>query len=206
LIVQVRNVGLGPALDLELVVTSAKHSGRATARISVWRVDEQGTAEISLEGFGQDRRMLTLADFNIAATYSDRTQTGTHHAIMLSDLGIEAERRELARLEAIQTSLYVKLAQQSDVTATEYEYALLVGNEGPGPAWNVILRLLSEENNKGVGSAMSVGNLDGRAEVAVAANVPRPHGPLAGELYWSDATSAGRRSIVQKNLIPAPRR
>ena len=208
--VWIRNVGLGPALNLRL---SAERDGQPLVGeevIPVVAVGETITDRaISLSGTeaegGFDFR--DLERFAITGTFLDRTQIGEqrprrHSVTALMDAGLQDEVRaaqaiadRLAWLEVVAGTPRIS----EDGTYVEYSPSIL--NNGPAQATAVRFQLVGADDDQPRSDEVEIGLMWAPSQQdGLTVRVDCPHPTLTLRLTWRDS---GTRERLLDGIYPA---
>ena len=192
----IKNIGLGPAVDLRL---RALHDNLTAPTEEVIAVVEVGEVlddrSISLTGVDEPERGFMPADFTVTGQCNDRTGNGEHPIIILTEAGLRNQLR--AAEEAANAKAWLELTPgpNDPATAQEVRYHSAVLNNGPRDAEDVRLQLVDETTGEDHGLPVVIGPMHAPSQTNVDVICPYPHGSMACRLTWRDGRGPQSRLI-----------
>lgn len=184
--VWIKNVGLGPALDLRLRATLCGEPVGTEEIIAVLGVDEErADRPISLAGVNEPEGGFSLQDFGVTGHCTDRTQGARQAIVVLRESGLPDQFRAAQEAAAKRAWLQLTGGGHEGVRGKEVQYESQVLNNGPADAIDVRLQLVDDEGND-VGDHVVVGTIRAPGQVPVTVTCPFPHGRLSCRLTWRD--------------------
>jgi hypothetical protein len=182
----IKNVGLGPALDLRL---RASYGGRQAPTEEVIAVVEVGQEivdrPISLAGVAEPAGGFLWRSFTVSGECNDRTRLGNHDIVILAEAGLPDQLRA-ARDESMRRAwLELTTGLHEAARGKEVQYQSAVLNNGPADAVDVRLQLV-EDSGSDYGQPLIVGTIRAPGQTNVTVTCPFPHGRLSCRLTWRD--------------------
>lgn len=184
--VRVRNIGLGPALELRVGVTWPPNEGRGEETRAVWAVDQDEELLIPLSAWDEPGGGFRFEDLRVDGWYKDRSLAAELPVIALRDTGLQDEQRDAARTAMLRAHVYVSAGNIINHSASEIAYDAFVGNNGPGNARDVVLHLYRSEDRQPFLDPVSVGELRYNENTTARVTLPIPHPWLSCEVTWKD--------------------
>lgn len=191
----IKNVGLGPALDLRL---RASYAGAPVPTEEVVAVVEVGQEiadrAISLAGVTEPEGGFALGAFAVHGECTDRTRTGRHDIVILSEAGLPDQIR--AAYEEAQRQAWLELTPgpPDAPRGKEVRYSSQVHNNGPADADDVRLQLVDDDGHD-VEHPVIVGTMRAPSQVPVTVICPFPHGRLSCRIAWRDGRGYRSRFV-----------
>lgn len=190
-----KNVGLGPALNLRLQATYGSEAVPTEEVIAVVAVDEEvPDRAISLAGVDEPEGGFVLSDFRLSGECTDRTRTLTEPIVVLKDEGLPDQVRAAAEAAALQAWLELMSGSHDEPRGQEIRYATQVLNNGPADALDVRLQLV-DDNGVDLGRPVIVGTMRAHTQVGVAVIAPYPQPRLSCRITWRDGRGPESRLI-----------
>lgn len=192
----IKNVGLGPALDLRLRATCAGVVAPTEEVVAVVEVGQEITDRpISLAGVAQPEGGFALEDFEVAGECTDRTRVPRQPIVILAEAGLPDQLR--AAQEAALRRAWLELTPGRPEPATEKEvrYQSQVLNNGPAEAEDVRLQLVVEDSGSDYGHPVIVGPMHAHSQTDVTVICPFPHTRMACRLTWRDGRGMQSRLV-----------
>lgn len=197
-----KNVGLGPALDLHLRAT---YNGTAVPTEEVIAVVEVGqvidSRPISLAGVEEpDGTGFALEAFAVSGKCTDRTRAEEHPIVILAEAGLQDQLLAAQANAALRAWLRLTGGLHEGARGQEVRYQSQVHNLGPADAEDVRVQLVDSTGND-VGEQFIVGHMAARGQTDVPVVCPFPHETMSGRLTWRDGR--GAQSLLVEDAYPA---
>jgi hypothetical protein len=187
LVYWLKNVGLGPALDLHIWATYRGERVPTDEVISVVAPGEEiSNRPLSLTGLREQTEGFVLNDFELGGDFEDRTRIERHRVTVLFDKGLRDEQRA-ARAIANKRA-WLRLAAGSLVGISESRratYRPQVLNNGPAVAHDVRLQLVDEER-RAFSDEVWIGKMRAPSQEEAVVEARAPHPRLSCSLWWRD--------------------
>jgi hypothetical protein len=181
----IKNVGLGPALDLRLHATYAGAAVPTEEVIAVVEVSEViADRPISLAAVAEPLGGFVLEDFVVTGECTDRTRTQSYPIVILAEAGLPDQVRE-AQQAAAQKAWLALTPGNYERRCEEVSYQSQLTNRGPADAKNVRLQLIDDAGTD-YGDQLIVGTIRARGQTPVTVVCRFPHARLSCRLTWED--------------------
>jgi hypothetical protein len=199
--VRLRNVGLGPALDLEVAVSPRLLSDEVSRLevVAVLAVDEEREVFVSLTNMPEPEGGFRIESFVVKGRYRDRTRTSWEPIVGLAERGIRDEQLAAQRIADVRAALWFTPGAQREESDATVVYAASVGNNGRGTARGVTILVTNEDGF--ATEPIEVGDIPGNTgSVETLISLSRDHGPVTCTLQWTDGT--GPQEAVFERQYP----
>jgi hypothetical protein len=201
--VWLKNVGLGPAIDLRLWPTFKGHPTDAKEVIPVVEVGQEMLRALSLSGFAEPEGGFDFADFNVVGQSNDRTGHGAHAISLVAEEGLLHERRIAEEAGAKKAWPVLLPGVHAPPHGAWVSNDSAVHNNGPHEAVDVRLQLV-DENGEDWGEPIMVRNVPPGEETRVEVTLPYPHGSWSCRLTWRDGRGRYQSSTVTDAYMAVP--
>jgi hypothetical protein len=201
--VWVKNVGLGPAIDLRLWPT---YKGTPTPEpevIAVYEVGAESTRPLSLAGVEEPVGGFQLDDFNVVGEANDRTGRGAHAVSLVAEAGMPDQMRVASEAAAKKAWPVLIPGVHGPPRGAEVRYDSAVLNRGPREAEDVRLQLV-DENYEDWGEPIIVGNIPPNHQEQVEVVCPYPHPTWSCRLTWRDGRGRYQSSTLRDAYLAVP--
>jgi len=192
----IKNVGLGPALDLRLRATYAGSLAPTNEVIAVVGVGEEIIDRpISLAGLDESSGGFRVEDFDISGECTDRTRVPRYPIVILADAGLPDQLRAAQEAAMLKAWLELVPGQNEAARGRDVQYRSAVLNNGPAIAEDVRLQLVDQSSGNDYGQPVIVGQMPAHSQSNVTVTCPFPHTLMGCRLTWRDGRGQQSRLI-----------
>lgn len=194
LVTRLRNVGLGPALDIYLEASEGERVlGQELAPLL--GVDESLDVSIALT-FERQRAIgdYRIEDLTIRGHYTDRTRQSAHETVPVRQEGLVDLQRAAARIASVRASLWLTVGPPR-LEGDELVYPLSIGNNGEGTASDVAIWAFvdASEFNDLAAKPIELESVPGREGASATLRLAASHPQVRISISWSDGTTSERK-------------
>src|SRR5262249_54141393 len=201
--VMIQNVGLGPAMDLELHPATEDQLGTAVERRAVWRVDQAEEIALPLSDWEEPATGFRHQDFKVVGTYTDRTEVPLYDIVMLGDAGLRDVQLEAARLAALRADLAFISGTELRRNNEQVVYDAVVANNGLGSASEVSIVFRRSADFEVYETPVAVPDIGPSESAQVKIELPAFHPWLSCVLCWTDGAAHAPRSRIFERIYPS---
>ncbi len=201
--VWLKNVGLGPAIDLRLKPTWRNEVAPTTEVIPVVEVGVQMVRLLSLAGLDEPEGGFEFGDFNVVGEANDRTGRGAHAVSLVAEEGMVDQQRAADEAAAKKAWPVLMPGIHAPPHGEWVSYDSAVLNNGPHEAGDLRLQLV-DEAGEDWSEPIIVGNVRPNSQEQVEVTLPYPHGAWSCRMTWRDGRGRYQSSTVPDAYIAVP--
>jgi hypothetical protein len=201
--VRLLNVGLGPALDLQLEVSYPDAEGVGTEVVSVLPVGDEQIRAIPVPEIQPPSDGFLAERFRLVGTFEGRTRDVREHITLLAERGLRDLQRAAQRRAAVKGNPYFSVGGQLNATETTVEYQCSVGNTARGTAFDTEIVFRDAEQQQW-GDRLIFPRLDPNRGDNATVLLPADHPLLSYVITWRDGEGEHSREEPDA-LQPLPR-